>query len=205
MNNKIYRVVIVRDNQIGWASEDFYFSEKGALEDIEKRKSDDVKLFGYKAQKYAKHPWDIYEMKEGDGCRFMTVHMICEVVDEQSNKKAVYGTTVHEIDFQKDMTCDDILEQYNNIRQKEVNVLNMFLVQQDNKKCYWHTDQPLVVTSLSNCSGHLDAKVVSIKYPITPYRGILIVPVDDNEYYEVGYRNLQYGDLFEIISNLPLG
>jgi hypothetical protein len=49
----------------------------------------------------------------------------------------------------------------------------------------------------------MDAKVMAVKYPITHDSGILIMPDEDNEYYEVGYCDLQFGDIDGILDALP--
>ena|GEM_PF-2211001 len=38
---------------------------------------------------------------------------------------------------------------------------------------------------------------------VTPHSGILIMPDEDHEYYEVGYTDLLYGDIDAILDALP--
>lgn len=44
---------------------------------------------------------------------------------------------------------------------------------------------------------------MAVKYPITLSSGILIMPDEDNEYYEVGYNDIQFGDIDGILDKLP--
>ena len=44
---------------------------------------------------------------------------------------------------------------------------------------------------------------MAVKYPINPHSGILIMPDEDNEYYEVGYLDIQFGDIDGILDALP--
>ena len=76
------------------------------------------------------------------------------------------------------------------IREKEAKALNETMRNRMDREFHWAADFPYVTAELSNCEGHLDAKVMAAKYPVTPHSGILIMPNEDNEYYEVGYNDL---------------
>ena len=43
---------------------------------------------------------------------------------------------------------------------------------------------------------------MAVRYPVTPHSGILIMPSEDNEYYEIGYHDLQFGDIDGILDAL---
>lgn len=64
-DQKVYRVVIVKNGVITWASADFFSTEHGAISDIEQRASDDKKLLGFKIEKHNYHPYGYSEMSEG--------------------------------------------------------------------------------------------------------------------------------------------
>lgn len=101
------------------------------------------------------------------------------------------------------MIHEDFLQQYVAIQQKESRALNDTMRNRTDKEYHWYADFPYVTAELSNCDGHLDAKVMAVKHPITPHGGILIMPDEDNEYYEVGYLDIQFGDIDGILDALP--
>lgn len=100
------------------------------------------------------------------------------------------------------MRHEDFLQQYVTIQQQEARVLNEALRNMSDKEYHWYADFPYVTAELSNCDGHLDAKVMAVRYPVTPHSGILIMPSEDNEYYEIGYHDLQFGDIDGILDAL---
>ena len=67
------------------------------------------------------------------------------------------------------------------IQEEEVRELNEVLRNRTDKEFHWYTDFPYVIADLSTCDGHVDAKVMAVKYPITLSSGILIIPDEDNE------------------------
>lgn len=101
------------------------------------------------------------------------------------------------------MTHKDYYQQYVAIREKEVRALNETMRNRIDKEFHWAADFPYVKADLSNCDGHLEAKVMAVKYPITPHSGILIMLDEDHEYYEVGYTDLLFGDIDAILDALP--
>ena len=101
------------------------------------------------------------------------------------------------------MRHEDFLQQYVTIQQQEARVLNEALRNMSDKEYHWYADFPYVTAELSNCDGHLDAKVMAVKYPITHHGGILVMPNEDSEYYEVGWGDLQFGDIDSILDALP--
>lgn len=101
------------------------------------------------------------------------------------------------------MTHEDYFQQYVTIRKKEVKALNETMRNRIDREFHWSADFPYVTADLSNYDGHLDAKVMAVKYPVTPHSGILIMPNEDNKYYEVGYNDLQFGDIDGILDALP--
>ena len=62
---------------------------------------------------------------------------------------------------------------------------------------------PYVIAEMDNGEGHTDAKVMAVKYPVTHHGGILVMPNEDCEYYEIGWNDLQFGDLDNILDTLP--
>ncbi len=101
------------------------------------------------------------------------------------------------------MKHEDFLQQYVAIQLREVHALNETMRNRTDKEYHWQTDFPYVTAILSNCDGHMDAKVMAVKYPVTHDNGILIMPNEDNAYYEVGYCDLQFGDIDGILDALP--
>jgi hypothetical protein len=89
------------------------------------------------------------------------------------------------------MQHQDFYHQYATIQEEEVRALNEALRNRTDKEFHWYADFPYVIAELSTCDGHVDAKVMAVKYPVTPSSGILIMPDEDNEYYEVGYNDIQ--------------
>lgn len=68
------------------------------------------------------------------------------------------------------------------IRSEEVNAQNEAIRNTDDKEVYWQSDFPYVTAQLSNCVGHLDAKVMAVKCSVSEHSGILIIPDDDHQY-----------------------
>ena len=101
------------------------------------------------------------------------------------------------------MQHQDFYHQYATIQEEEVRALNEALRNRTDKEFHWYADFPYVIAGLSTCDGHVDAKVMAVKYPVTPSSGILIMPDEDNEYYEVGYNDIQFGDIDGILNELP--
>ena len=79
------------------------------------------------------------------------------------------------------MQNPNFYHQYTSIREEEIRVLNEALRNRTDKEFHWYTDFPYVIAELSTCDSHVDAKVMTVKYPITPSSGILIIPDEDNE------------------------
>ena len=101
------------------------------------------------------------------------------------------------------MIHQDFYKKYIDIRSEEINTLNEAIRNTDDKEVHWQSNFSYVTAQLSNCDGHLDTKVMAVKYPVTPSSGILIMPDEDNEYYEVGYNDILFGYLRDILDVLP--
>lgn len=101
------------------------------------------------------------------------------------------------------MRHENYYQQYVTIRKKEVKALNETMRNRIDREFHWSADFPYITAYLSNCDGHLEAKVMAVKFPVTPHSGILIMPDEDHEYYEVGYTDLLYGDIDAILDALP--
>ena len=79
------------------------------------------------------------------------------------------------------MQHQNFYHQYASIQEEEVRELNEVLRNRTDKEFHWYTDFPYVIADLSTCDGHVDAKVMAVKYPITLSGDILIRPDEDNE------------------------
>jgi len=101
------------------------------------------------------------------------------------------------------MIHQDFYKKYLAIRSEEINALNEAIRNTDDKEVHWQTDFPYVIAQLSSCDGHLDSKVMSVKYPVSEHSGILIMPDEDHLYYEIGYNDIQFGDIGGILDALP--
>ena len=101
------------------------------------------------------------------------------------------------------MIHQDFYKKYIDIRSEEINALNEAIRNTDDKEVHWQSNFSYVTAQLSNCDGHLDTKVMAVKYPVTPSSGILIMLDEDNEYYEVGYNDILFGYLSDILDVLP--
>lgn len=44
---------------------------------------------------------------------------------------------------------------------------------------------------------------MAVKYPVSEHSGILIMPDEDHQYYEIGYNDILFGDFDEILDALP--
>jgi hypothetical protein len=71
------------------------------------------------------------------------------------------------------------------------------------RKCIGQSDFPYVIAQFSSCDGHLDSKVMAVKYPVSEHSCILIMPDEDHQYYEVGYNDILFGDIDGILDALP--
>ncbi|SFG56451.1 hypothetical protein [Prevotella sp. KH2C16] len=94
-NQKIFRVVIVKGGEIIWASSKFFATEQSAINDIEERVSEWRNT--YKVEKYSQHPWDSFQMNEGETPIWLTVHMIANVINEKKYAKSTYGVVEYEL------------------------------------------------------------------------------------------------------------
>ena len=79
------------------------------------------------------------------------------------------------------MQHQNFYHQYTSIQEEEIRVLNEALRNRTDKEFHWYAYFPYVIAELSTCDSHVDAKVMAVKYPITPSSGILIIPDEDNE------------------------
>ena len=65
------------------------------------------------------------------------------------------------------MQHQNFYHQYATIQEEEVRALNEALRNRTDKEFHWYTDFPYVIADLSTCDGHVEAKVMAVKYPIT--------------------------------------
>lgn len=101
------------------------------------------------------------------------------------------------------MIHQDFYKKYLAIRSEEINALDEAIRNTDDKEVHWQSDFPYVIAQLSNYDGQLDAKVMAVKYPVSEHSGILIMPDEDHLYYEIGYNDIQFGDIDGILDALP--
>ena len=78
------------------------------------------------------------------------------------------------------MIHQDFYKKYQAIRSEEVYALNKAIRNTDDKEVHWQSDFPYVTAQLSNFDGHLDAKVMAVKHPVSEHSGILIMPAKDS-------------------------
>lgn len=96
MNTKsIYRVVIVSNDNVIWASGHFFTTEQGAIDDIWRRTSEWQNI--YEIGECHLNPFGCFEMKEAAIPTWLTVHMIANVTDKKKNKKSIYGVVKYEL------------------------------------------------------------------------------------------------------------
>lgn len=81
------------------------------------------------------------------------------------------------------------------IREKETKALNETMRNRMDREFHWAADFPYVTAELSNCNGHFDAKVIAVKFLVTPNSGILIMPDEDSAYYEIGWNDVHLATL----------
>jgi hypothetical protein len=101
------------------------------------------------------------------------------------------------------MTHTDFLQQHLTAHQDALRALNITMYNHPDREYHWFADFPYVVAELDDGEGHIDAKVMAVKCPITHHGGILVMPGEDREYYEIGWGDLQYGDIDSILEALP--
>ena len=101
------------------------------------------------------------------------------------------------------MKHSDFLQQHVEAHQDALRTLNITLYHRPDREYHWFADFPYVIAKLDNGEGHTDAKVMAVKYPITHHGGILVMPDEDSEYYEIGWGNLLFGDIDSILDALP--
>ncbi len=96
---KVYREVMVNgyNYSIVWAGSQMYGSKESVLEAINKRAEESKRLFGHRIEKYNLHPWDTYEMKEGETTAFLTVERKLEVIDDENKKSIILGFVTYEV------------------------------------------------------------------------------------------------------------
>lgn len=97
----------------------------------------------------------------------------------------------------------DILQQPTSGLQEVVRSLNENMRNRLDQEYHWFADYPYVEAAIGGMDGQVEAKVMAVKYPITEHSGILIMPDEDREYYEVGWTDLQPDDIAIILEALP--
>lgn len=101
------------------------------------------------------------------------------------------------------MTQTDFLQPTSSVQQQNVRSLNENMRSRIDQEYHWFADFPYVEVVLDGREGQEDAKVMAVKYPISGHSGILVMPDEDREYYEVGWADLQQDDIVGILKALP--
>lgn len=94
---KIFRVVVITDDEVSWISSKFFATEAQAVEDIWSRATDDEKYHSYRIEKCSLCPGNYFEINEATTPTFIKVHMIANVIDDKSGKSATYGIAEYEL------------------------------------------------------------------------------------------------------------
>lgn len=97
----------------------------------------------------------------------------------------------------------DILQRPISGLQEVVRSLNENTRNRLDQEYHWFADYPYVEAAIGGMDGQVEAKVMAVKYPITEHSGILIMPDEDREYYEVGWTDLLPDDIAIILEALP--
>lgn len=74
----------------------------------------------------------------------------------------------------------DFLQQHANIQQDALRALNITMHNRPDQEYHWFADFPYVIAEPDDGNGHVDAKVMAAKYPVTPHSGILVMPDEDS-------------------------
>jgi hypothetical protein len=66
------------------------------------------------------------------------------------------------------MTHTDFLQQHLTAHQDALRALNITMYNHPDREYHWFADFPYVVAELDDGEGHIDAKVMAVKYPHHP-------------------------------------
>ena len=96
---KVYREVRVNDYnyKVVWAGSQMYGSKEAVLEAINKKAEECKRIMGHRIEKYDSHPWDTYEMTEGETTTFLTVERKLRVVNDDNKKCVIFGLVAYEV------------------------------------------------------------------------------------------------------------
>lgn len=99
----------------------------------------------------------------------------------------------------------NFIERYNPLRKEEAETLNAELSQNFHEEYHWQDEncRPIVVATLPDTTYKTPAEVLAVKVPVRKNYGIMVKPVDSDDVHEVGYGDIGYGDLSNIIQSLP--
>ena len=101
------------------------------------------------------------------------------------------------------MRHSDFLQKHVEGYQDALRALNITMYHRPDREYHWYANYPYVIAELDNGEGHIDAKVMAAKLPITLHDGILVIPNEDSKYHEIGWGDLQFGDIESIQNALP--
>lgn len=94
---KIYREVWLKGEKIHGMGSQMYATEQGVLEAIEKRAEKCKKLFGYRIEKFNRHPWDSCSLKEANYTTILTVERKVEMFDDNKHDSTILGFVTYEV------------------------------------------------------------------------------------------------------------
>lgn len=101
------------------------------------------------------------------------------------------------------MTHTDFSQPTISTLQQILHMLNENMRNRTDWEYHWFANFPYVDVGFNGIARREDAKVMAVKYPISEHSGILVMPDEDREYYEVGWADLQPCDIASILEALP--
>ena len=113
------------------------------------------------------------------------------------------GRANHPATIRIKMEHTDFLQQTISLQQEKVRSLNENMKNRIGREYHWFVDFPYAEMDLDGNGSPIEAKIMAVKYPIGEHNGILIMPDEDKEYYEVGWEDLQPDDITNILDALP--
>ena len=91
------------------------------------------------------------------------------------------------------------------LRKEEAEVLNEELRKNYQEEYHWlnKASCPLVVALLPGGTHHVPVEVLAVKVPVSKNYGLMVRSDDGGDIYEVGYGDVDNGDVSTIIQGLP--
>lgn len=101
------------------------------------------------------------------------------------------------------MKHEDFLKKYMDIQKQEVKALNDALAQFPNGEYSWTEDGAASPYVNYDDDGVERARVIGVKAPVCGDSGITISTEYGDQPFEVGYKDIVFGDIDGILDNLP--